>query len=173
MPAGSLLVFYGPSNPDYVVALDPTDRQRHFVAATGWQLRHHGWRVRSDAPATCSWSTAITAAATGSSRSIRSAATEDPTFTFNAPFNLGDGGLALDPATPAEAARFGSVRIDRGDIVQMTNTGTILRHVTVGLQAPGNIGVSGIVFDAAGNLLGRTNQGVVLKLNVNADFAQH
>src|SRR5207253_4909032 len=58
-----------------------------------------------------------------------------------------------------------------GDIVQMTNTGTILRNLTIGLQAPGNIGASGIAFDASGNLLVSTNQGVVLKLNVNADFA--
>src|SRR5262249_52239377 len=43
--------------------------------------------------------------------------------------------------------------------------------VSISPQASGNLGVSGMVFDAAGNLLVSTNQGVVLKLNVNFDTA--
>ena len=97
---------------------------------------------------------------------------EDPNFTFNAPFNLGNGGLALDPATTGPSAgTFWLSSEFTDDIVQMSNTGTILRHLTVGLQAAGNIGLSGIVFDAAGNLLASTGQGVVVKLDVNVNLA--
>src|SRR4029077_19803647 len=52
-----------------------------------------------------------------------------------------------------------------------SNTGTVLRHVTIGLQVPGGNGGSGMAFYASGDLLVGTNQGVVLNLNVNADFA--
>ena len=171
VPAGSLLVFYGPSNPDYVVALDPTSGAviSSLVLAGNYDTtagvydpntgdifvvdRNHsgGNRVVAVSPVDGS---------------------EDPNFTFAAPFNLGDGGLALDPASTGPNAGTLWLSSDQsGDILQVSNTGTVLRHLTVGLQSAGNIGVSGIVFDASGNLLVSTNQGIVLKLNPNPDFA--
>ncbi|HSV15380.1 MAG TPA: hypothetical protein VLI90_14060, partial [Tepidisphaeraceae bacterium] len=171
VPAGSLLVFYGPSNPDYVVALDPATG----TVISSLQLAGNYDNTAGIYDPSTGELFVVDRNHSGGNRIVAIdpvGGTEDPNFTFAAPFNLGDGGLALDPATSGpNAGTFWLSSDQTGDIVQVTNTGTVLRHLTVGLQAPGSIGNSGIVFDAAGNLLVSTNQGVVLKLNVNADYA--
>ena len=168
---GSLLVFYGPSNPDYIVALDPTTGN---VISSLQLAGNYDTTAGVYDPNTGDFF-AVDRNHSGGNRIVAIEPVEgieDPNFTFNAPFNLGDGGLALDPATSGpNAGTFWLASDGSNDIVQVTNTGTVLRHSRIGLQAPGNIGASGIAFDAAGNLLVSTNQGVVLKLNVNADYA--
>src|SRR5262249_19421258 len=148
IPAGSLLVFYGPSNPDYAVALNPTTGNAIgnlpllgnydttsgvYDPVTGDLFlidRNHSGGIRI---------VAICPTTPGG----RTAGDEDPAHTFAAPFNTGDSGLALDPSGNG-TLWFGSDQT--GDIVQMTNTGTILRHLTIAPQGPGNIGVSGLAF---------------------------
>ena len=176
IPAGSLLVFYGPSNPDYVVALNPTTGNAIGNLPLVGQLRRHGGGLRSnhrrDLPGRPQ-----SQRRQPDRRNLRhdhhrtgahTAGDEDPAHTFAAPFNLGDGAIALDPSGDG-TLWLGSDQT--GDIVHITNTGTILKTLSIFPQAPGNIGVSGMAFDASGNLLVATNQGVVLKLNVNFDAA--
>ena len=173
IPAGSLLMFYGPSNPDYVVAINPTSGNAignlpllaNYDTTSGVFDPVTGdlFLVDRNSPGGNRIVAIFPSNAGG-----HTAGQEDPAHTFAAPFNTGDSGLALDPSGDG-TLWFGSDQT--GDIVQMTNTGTVLRHLTVATQGPGNIGVSGIAFDASGNLLVSTNQGVVLKLNVNFDAA--
>jgi len=97
------------------------------------------------------------------------AGTEDPAHTFTL---RSTRAMADWRWIPPVTERCGTARIRAALIVQMTNTGTILRQISIGLQAPGsNIGVSGLAFDASGDLLVATNQGNVLRLNVNEDAA--
>ena len=175
LPAGTLLVFYGPANPDYVVALNPTTGTAignlplvgNYDATAGVYDPKTGEIFLVDRNHSGGNRIVGIYAATNTGAGI-TAGTEDPAHTFASPFNLGDGALALDPSGDGTLWLASD---QSGDIVHMTNTGTILKTVSLFPQAAGNIGISGMVFDASGNLLVSTNQGNVLKVNVNFDAA--
>ena len=165
IPAGSLLVFYGPSNPDYVVALNPANGvvytalqlTKNYDATAGVYDPVTGDLYLNDRSTNPNRIVAIVA-------SGANAGQEDAAHSFTAPFNATYAGLALDPSGNG-TLWYGSDQ--SGDIVQLSNTGTVLRHVSIGLQTPGSLSVAGLAFDASGNLLVATSQGTVLKLNVN------
>ena len=165
VPAGSLLLFYGPPNPDVVIAVNPASGQiiatmtlpGNYDTTAGVYDPVTGDLFVLNRNASPNQITAIFA-------SGPNAGTVDAAHTFAAPFNAGEAGLALDPSGNG-TLWYGSDQ--SGNVVQLSNTGTVLHTVSVGLQLPGNISVSGLAFDSAGNLLIGTTQGVVGRINVN------
>ena len=83
--------------------------------------------------------------------------------SFALPMNAVESGLAIHPLTGN--LWYGA---DSGtNVVELSRTGAVLRTVDLALQGVNDPEITGLAFDAAGNLLVASDQGVVYRLSVS------
>ena len=170
VPTGSLLLFDGQTNPDRVIAVNPGtgavistliltknyDMTAGVFDPTSGHLFLIDRSVNPNRIVEIDPATGLPVAGTG----------------FNAPFNAGEAGMALDASGNLW---YGSDQST--DIVEFkrnssgTFDGTELRRVSLALQGADQGEVSGLAFDTSGNLLVASTQGVVYRINVALDPA--
>ena len=164
VPAGDLLLFHGSTNPDRVVAIDPTTGNvaasltltTDLAVAAGTFDPTTGHLFVVDRRTTPTQLTEIDPATGGILSSVP--------LPFNA---SSEAALVRNPAT-------GNLwyASDRGaDAVELSRTGTVLRTLSLSLRGvPANT-ATGLAFDAAGRLLVATNSGIVYRVDTTTDPA--
>ncbi|MCC6717884.1 MAG: pre-peptidase C-terminal domain-containing protein, partial [Acetobacteraceae bacterium] len=156
--SGSLLLFNGGPNPDRVIAVDP---------ATGTAL------ASLALPANFNLSSGVFDPASGHlfvvdrrSSPDRIAEINPDTGAliggFDLPFNAGESGLAIDPVTGN--LWYGSD--NSNSVVEITTAGVTVRTVSLVDQGINNTEVSGLAFDASGQLLVASTQGRVYRVTL-------
>jgi hypothetical protein len=165
VPAGSLLVFNGHPNPDLVVAIDPASGAviasrtlggNHdltggvFDASTGslLVLAYHSNDIKQIDPAS---GAVLASIALPAGANIQAHA-----------------GIAIDPLS-------GHLWVggyhQGGTLFEIDRDGTLVRTVDLSRQLVNNAEVSGLAFDADGQLLVASTQGVIYKVDPNRDWA--
>jgi hypothetical protein len=155
VPAGSLLLFSGQTNPDRVTAVDPTTGA---VIATRTLDQNYDLTAGVYDPA--SGHLFVLDRRTTNRIVEIDPATGAKISDFAAPFNAGEAGLALDPATGN--LWYGSDQSN--EIVELTTAGAEVRRIDLAPLGINNQEVNGLAFDAAGWLLVASDQGVVYRV---------
>ncbi|MBX3670121.1 MAG: choice-of-anchor D domain-containing protein [Rhodocyclaceae bacterium] len=155
--AGSLLVFNGTPNADRVIAVDPVSGS--VIATLTLAANYDTTAGVFDAAS----GHLFVLARNGTQRIVEI----DPSngaeiSSFNTPFNAGEAGLAIHPITGN--LWFGSDQST--NLVELSSTGVVLRTLSIASQGVDQNEVSGLAFDAAGNLYASSTQGRVYKLSV-------
>ena len=81
--------------------------------------------------------------------------------SFALPFNAGEAGLAIDPSGNIW---YGSDQST--NVVELSRTGIVLKTVNLASQGIDDNEISGLTFDAAGNLYAASTRGVAYKVTV-------
>ncbi len=161
IPLGSLLVFNGQPNPDWVTALNPADgtviatlqfKGNYDMTAGIYdpQTNHLFVLDRSQNP-----------------RKILELDPADGTVisSFNSPLWGDEAGLAIDPVTGN--LWMGSYNVpDHTTLIEMTRTGTEVRRINVATQGINDQEISGLAFDDTGKLLVSSTQGRIYRVTV-------
>ena len=162
VPAGSVLLFNAAPNPDRVIAIDPSTGNvisslvvvgnydstgGTFDPSTG-----HLWMInRNVSPA----------------RIVEVDPVSGAELSSFVSFSNGETGLTLDPTN--NTLWYG---VDgSGQLYNYSKTGTLLRVVQTTLQSVTANAVTGIAFDAQNNMILSSSEGVLYKVNPNADPA--
>ncbi len=162
VPAGSLLLFHGYTNPDRVVAINPTDGSiiSTLVLAGNYDLVGGVYDATS-----------------GSLFVVNSATTMlqiDPvTGAVSAAITLpvsigGHGGITVDPVS--DNLWVGGTSTGNA-VVEITRTGNEVRRVDLATRGVNQNEISGLAFDAAGRLIVSSTQDVVYRVDLDADIA--
>jgi large repetitive protein len=159
VPAGSLLVFNGYANPDQVTAVNPTTGA---VIASLQLANNYDLTAGTYDPASGHLFVIDRRASTTRVEEIDpNTAAEINSFAL--PFNTSSwAGLTIDPATGN--LWYGSDQST--NIAELSRTGTVLRQVSLATQGDTSANVSGLSFDAAGDLLVSTALGTVYVASV-------
>ncbi|HEY0806863.1 MAG TPA: hypothetical protein VGD84_17455, partial [Pseudonocardiaceae bacterium] len=162
VPAGSLLVFNGYPNPDQVTAVNPTTGA---VLATLTLAGNYDLSAGTYDPV--SGHLFVLDRRTNPTQVAEiNPVTGAQINEFALPFNAGYAGLVADATGNLW---YGSDQ--SADVVELSRTGAVQRRVTLSLQGvPGNT-ISGLSFDAAGNLVVASTQGQVFEVNLGYDPA--
>ncbi len=176
VPAGTLLLFNGDALPDAVIAIDPTTGAALAKLTLG-QNYNLGGGVYDPA----SGDLFIVDRRASPTRIVEiNPTTGAEVASFTAPFDAststdntepsGEAALTIDPATGH--LWYGSDRST--NVAELTHTGAVVRIVSLGLQQglDSSSQVSGLAFDAAGNLLVATSRGSVHRISLDFDPAQ-
>jgi hypothetical protein len=159
VPAGSLLLFDGQTNPDRVVAANPTTGA---VIATLILTANYDTTGGVYDPTT--GHVFLFNRNVGPNRMVEiNAATGAEISSFVLPFNAGEAGLAINPVTGN--LWYGSDQST--NVIEMSRTGTVLRTLNLALQGVDQGETAGLAFDAAGKLYVASTQGVIYKVDVS------
>jgi uncharacterized protein YjiK len=161
--AGSLLVFNGYANPDRVLAINPSDGS---LLASLVLTGNHDLTAGVFDPQS---GHLFVSAHNGNQLLELDAATGAVLNTIAAPVNVQSwAGLALDP-------RSGNLWVgstgSANQVVEITRAGTEVRRIDLAGQGVNNNEISGLAFDADGNLFVASTQGVVYKIDTERDPA--
>ena len=162
VPAGSLLLFHGTTNPDRVVAVNPTTGNviATLVLGANYDTTAGVYDATSGHLFLLDRRTSPTALveinpATGAQ--ISSTAL---------PFNAGEAGLAINPVT----GNLWYASDNSANLVELSRTGTVLRTIALTTQNVPTNTETGLAFDTTGKtLLVSTSQGFVFKVDVTLD----
>ena len=165
VPAGSLLLFNGQTNPDRVSAVNPSSGA---VIATLVLAANYDLTAGVYDPA--SGHLLVNNRAVNPNVLLEiDPANAALLNTYALPFNATEAGMAIDPLTGN--LWYGS---DQGNNVAefSLTTHSVLRQVNLALQGVDNNEISGLAFDATGALLVASTQGVVYKVDPDFDPAK-
>jgi streptogramin lyase len=160
VPAGSILLFDGVTNPDRVIAVDPSTGliistlilAANYDTTGGVYDPFSGHIYLIDRAPGTDQIVAIDPATGAEIASSR----------FNLPFNAGEAGLALDPAADG-TFWYGSDQSN--SVVHLSAAGTVLTTDDLSTQGVTG-GTNGLSFDNTGNLLVASQYGVVYRVAV-------
>ena len=161
VPAGSILLFDGETNPDRVIAVDPSTG---LIISTLILTKNYDMTAGLYDP--FSGNLYVTDRTTNPTSIIAinpANGAEIANSRFNLPFNAGEAGLALDPANDG-TFWYGS---DQGNsVVHLSATGTVLKTDDLSTQGVALNEINGLSFDNAGNLLVASRLGVIYRVAV-------
>jgi hypothetical protein len=163
VPAGSLLLFDGATNPDRVIAVNATTGA---VLSTLILTKNYDMTAGVYDP--FSGHLLIVDRSTGANPNQivainPSTGAEIANSRFNLPFNAGEAGLVLDPA---HNGTFWYGSDQSTSVVQLSATGTVLQSIDLSPQGIDDNEIDGLAFDNNGKLRVASSRGVVYRVSV-------
>ncbi len=162
--AGSLLVFNGYTNPDRVIALNPTSGAviASLVLAGNYDLTAGVYDAATG-------KLFVTESNGAGNRLLKlNAQTGALEEAITVPLNISSwAGLAIDPTSGN--LWLGSTQ--GNEVVEVTRAGVEVRRVNLAAQGVNQNEISGLAFDAAGQLFVASTQGVVYRVDTDKDVA--
>ncbi len=160
IPAGSILLFDGQTNPDRIIAVDPV-----FGTILTTLIMGKNYDMTGGVYDPFSGDIYITDRSVNPSQIVAinpATGAEIANSRFTLPINAGEAGLALDPA---HDGTFWYGTDQTNSIYHLAANGTVIKTDDLSTQGVTG-GVNGLSFDNAGNMLVASQYGVIYRVTV-------